>query len=131
MICSVSGLEPSDLSTDPLALIDQADALLPDFPIAAGMLARAALESYIRLLCDFHDRKPRRRRRPTDFSVADALQCLTPQPLDRAAAEEAARLFATASRIVHCEPGTDVAIDTLLEGVRRFVESDWKGGGVS
>jgi len=112
-----------ELSADALVLLDQADQLFPDFPIAAGMMARAALEACLRQLCEDHNCEPPFRE--LRFSVRDA--CLTrlrkAGVIDKATETEASRLFLLGSRIIHCEVLDSASIDGLLQGVRLFVET--------
>ncbi|HUT09144.1 MAG TPA: hypothetical protein VMY42_01485 [Thermoguttaceae bacterium] len=130
---SASVVTPADpeLSADALVLLDQADSLLPDFPIASGMMARASLEAHLRQLCHRHDCEPPFKE--LRFSVRDA--CLTrlrkAGAINKAIEKEASRLFLLGSKIIHCEVCDQAAIEGLVQDVRRFVESfDGNGGGL-
>ena len=113
----------------PLDLLDQADRLLVDgFPLAGGMLARAALESRLKNLCQEYACEPSFRE--LRHSAKEArLGCLRRAGVfSRSTAKRTARLFDLGSRIVHCEAVEPAVIETLLQDVRRFVEAHEEGG---
>ena len=127
---SVSVVTPADpeLSADPLALLADADQLFPDFPIAAGMMARASLEACLRQLCEEHDCEPTFKELRFSAREGYLKRLKKAGAIDKATEREAARLFLLGSRIIHCEVLDSASIDTLLQGVRRFVETVGEGG---
>ena len=110
-------------------LVDQADYLLTEgFSIAAGMLARSALEECLRDLCLCHQCEPEYKK--ARFSVNDAYldNLRRAKVFDKATAVEAKRLFTVGSQIVHCEPVTEGTVETLVQGVRAFIDAAMQGG---
>jgi len=113
-----------DLPADPASLLHDADRLLvEDFSIAAGMLARSALEAHLKLLCQQHGCEPPLKELRRSCKEAYLGHLKRAGILDRAGELEGTRLFELGSRIIHCEVLDTVSIDTLLQDVRRFVET--------
>lgn len=116
MPTSLSPGVPSGIAESPAGLLDQADHLFVcGFPIAAGMLTRAGLETYLRQLCAAHDCEPplRELRRSVKEATIDNL--------------ELADVFDAGNQVVHCELTDAASIENLLHDVRRFVK---KGGAI-
>ena len=115
-VASVSEVPGVDLLNDAYQLFAEGHV------VAAGMIARHALETCLRRLCDSHDCLPSRKR--LRFGVKDALcNALTKShAVDKATAREARRLFDVGSSVVHGQDVPAHAIETLLQDVRQFVD---------
>lgn len=126
MSTSLSPGVPIGTPETPADLLDQADYLLASgYPIAAGMMTRGALETYLRQLCKLRDCEPplREARRSIKDALLDHLR--RADVFDRETRKEAARLFELGNAVVHCEVSDATTIGDLLHDVRRFV---WRGG---
>ncbi|OHB68840.1 MAG: hypothetical protein A2V70_03515 [Planctomycetes bacterium RBG_13_63_9] len=103
-------------------LLDQADHLLSEgFELAAGMLARSALEVFLRELCGSHGLEPDAKRGQYSISDGYLVALRRGRVLTKRVAREVARLWAIGSAVVHCDLDEPDAVRQLLADLRAFL----------